>query len=177
MKKLLLILGTLVVSAVPAGVPIVANASGDSAAVAINTTDGKTVWRIQFHVVRDRTTIVNNANIAFAYSSCTGCQTYAISFQTVLDFNNATVVTPTNQAWAINYLCTSCVSYADATQVVLSTDTPMKFTPQGHQDLASIHSDLEMLRHEDLTVDQLTTAVDSLSAKCVWVVANEMVPA
>src|SRR5437868_11114719 len=133
MKKIILVLGTLLMSALPAGVPIVAHA--DNAAVAINTTDGKTVWRISFKITRTNSDVVTESNIAFAYSSCTGCSTYAIAFQTVLMMNDPSVVTPTNMAIALNVLCTGCSTYADATQVNLTTDGPVHFTPEGNQEL------------------------------------------
>jgi putative peptide zinc metalloprotease protein len=176
MRKLVLILGTVLMSALPAGVPILAHADDNSAA-ALNTTDGKTVWRISFQVSRSMSSVVDNTNIAFAYSSCTGCSTYAIAFQTVLGMNDPTVVTPTNLAVAINYQCVNCTTYADATQVVLTTGTNLHFTAQGNQDLASIRQQLEALRHANLTLDQLAAQVNLLSQQLVWIVANELVPA
>ena len=177
MKKLLLIVGTMIMTVLPAGAPIAAHASGDNAAVAINTKDGKTVWRISFKVTKTDSQVVNNVNVAFAYSSCTDCSTYAIAFDVVIDTNNPNVVTPTNLAVALNYLCTDCTTYADATQVVLTTGTPLKFTPQGHRDLADIRHDLNALKHQDLTLDELNAQVRALAARLNWVVANELVPA
>jgi putative peptide zinc metalloprotease protein len=178
MKRALLILGTALLTALPAGMPIVAQAGGDNGAVAINTKDGKTVWRISMKVTRTSSDTVDNANVAIAYSSCTGCSTYAVAFDIVLDGNDPSVVTPMNLAMAINYQCTDCSSYADATQVVLTGDTPMKFTPQGHKDLADIRHDLNALRHTDFaTLDDLNVAVKALAVRLRYVVANELVPA
>jgi putative peptide zinc metalloprotease protein len=178
MKRALLILGTAVLTALPAGLPIAAHAGDDNGAVAINTKDGKTVWRISMKVTRTSSTVVNTVNLALAYSSCTGCSTYAIAFDVVLDGNNPNVVTPTNVAVAINYQCTDCTSYADATQVIVTGDTPMKFTPQGHKDLADIRHDLNALRHQDYaTLDDLNAGVHALAVRLNYVVANELVPA
>ncbi len=175
MKKLILIVGTLLMGALPAGVPIVAHA--DNAAVAINTTDGKTVWRISFKITRTASDVVNQTNIAFAYSSCTDCSTYAIAFQTVLMTNDPSIVTPTNMAIALNYLCTDCTTYADATQVNLTTDGAVHFTPEGNQELAAIRHDLHALRHEDLALDDLAAQVHVLAERLNWVVATQLVPA
>jgi putative peptide zinc metalloprotease protein len=175
MKKLLLTIGATIMTALPAGIPIAAHAGGDNSAVAINTRDGKTVWRISMKVTRTSSDVVDNVNAAVAYASCTGCSTYAIAFDVVIDNNDPSVVTPTNLALAVNYQCTDCTTYADATQVVLTNGTPMKFTPQGHQELAAIRHDLNALRHEDLSLDELIAQVDALGARLKAVVANELV--
>src|SRR5256885_7541365 len=154
MKRALLILGTAVLTALPAGLPIAANAGDDNGAVAINTKDGKTVWRISMKVTRTSSSVVNTVNLALAYSSCTGCSSYAIAFDVVLDGNNPNVVTPMNMAVALNYQCTSCTSYADATQGVVTGHRPMKITPQGPQDPADIRHGPDAPRHQDFATLQ-----------------------
>jgi hypothetical protein len=165
-------------------VPVAAHAGDDNAAIAINTKDGKTIWRISMKVTRTNETVVNNVNIAFAYSSCTDCSTYAIAFDVLIDGNNPNVVTSENQAWAINYECTNCTTYADATQFNVTGPTPMKFTAQGRQELAGIRRDLNALRHGDFDclwpvkgcTNPLVPQVEALAERLNSVVANEVVP-
>src|SRR5437763_8996778 len=65
MRKFLIALAALVAVALPSGVPVAAQAGGDNAALAINTRDGKTVYRIAIKVSRNDTGVVTNTNIAF----------------------------------------------------------------------------------------------------------------
>src|SRR5438552_268701 len=78
--------------------PGAAHAAGDNVAVAINTQDGRSVFRVRMSIVRANGDVVTSANTAFAYASCTDCETTAIALQVVLVTNNASVITPTNLA-------------------------------------------------------------------------------
>src|ERR671936_2551693 len=177
MKRLLLILGTAILAAVPAGIPVVASAGPDNSAVAINTKDGNTVWRISMKVTRTNTNVLNTVNMALAYSSCTGCSTYAIAFDVVIDGNNPDVVTPENLAKAVNYECTECTTFADAIQFVIATDTPMKFTAQGHQELVTIRQDLKALRDSSYAnLDELRAAVHAIAVRLAIVLRDDLVP-
>ena len=51
-------------------------------------------------------------NVAFAYSSCTDCQTMAVALEINLISTTARNIQPLNQAVAVNYRCTRCVTYA-----------------------------------------------------------------
>ncbi|HET9848276.1 MAG TPA: hypothetical protein VFR68_06950 [Candidatus Dormibacteraeota bacterium] len=157
--KLLITLGALAALAVPGVSALPAYAGGDNAAAAVNTTDGKTVYRIAINVTRNNTRVVTNTNIALAYSTCTGCNTVAVAFQMVLETANPTVVAPTNLAIAENFGCTDCTTVAEATQVAVMTDGQVHFRAAGYQMLASIRRDLQALRSEDLTFDQLVAQV------------------
>ena len=159
--KLLITLGALAAIAAPGVSALPAYAGADNAAVAINTTDGKTVYRIAIHVTRNNSQVVTNTNIAFAYSTCTGCNTVAIAFQMVLETADPTVVAPRNIAIAENFDCANCTTVAEATQVAIMTDGQAHFTAAGNQMLASIRHDLEALRHESLTLDQLVAQVQT----------------
>ena len=159
-RNILITLGALAAVALPAGA-LPAYAGADNSAIAINTTDGKTVYRIAISVSRNNTQVVTNANIAFAYSTCTGCNTVAIAFQMVLATDNPNVVTPVNLAFAENFNCDSCTTYADATQVAIMTDGQAHFTALGNQRLASIRHDLEALRQDSLTLDELAVRVQT----------------
>ena len=63
-------------------------------------------------------------NVAFAYSSCTDCQTMAVALEINLISTNARNIQPLNEAVAINYRCTRCVTYARAIQYDIQVDDP-----------------------------------------------------
>src|SRR5204862_2462364 len=172
MRKFLIALAALVAVALPSGVPVAAQAVGDNAALAINTRDGKTVYRIAIKVSRNDTGVVTNTNIAFAYASCADCQTYAIAFQAVLVTSNPTIDAPTNMAIAWNDQCDSCTTFADANQVTVTTDGPVHFTPLGNQMLASIRHDIHGLKLEDLSLVDLIVEVRQLGDTVKSIVPN-----
>ena len=63
-------------------------------------------------------------NVAFAYSSCTDCQTMAVALEINLISTNARNIQPLNEAVAVNYRCTRCVTYARAIQYDIQVDDP-----------------------------------------------------
>jgi hypothetical protein len=190
LKKLLITLAALAALAVPSVSAAPASAGDDNTALAINTKDGKTVYRIALHVTRNNSEVVTNANVAFAIASCTGCETVAIAFQAVLITDTPSTFTPINLAYAENVLCDSCVTVADAIQIDAQTGGPVKLTPLGQQTLAQIRHDLHTLKQQDLTLDQLicdprvqpgcdptTARLNVLAAEFAWVFATQLVPA
>jgi putative peptide zinc metalloprotease protein len=102
--------------------------SGDNQALAVNTTDGSTVYDIAFALVWADGDHVMNTNEAYAFASCTACRTVAVAFQVVLVVGSASVVVPQNLAGTVNYSCIACVTYALAQQLVLSI--PDTLSPQ-----------------------------------------------
>jgi putative peptide zinc metalloprotease protein len=151
--------------------------AGDNAAIAINTKDGATVFRIAFairHVMGD---VVDTTNAAVAYSSCTDCATVAIAIEIVLIQDNARVITPTNVAIAINELCSLCVTVAEAYQFVLTTGGAVHFDAEGNKTLAEIKNRLERLKHANLTIADLQAELDGIQAQIADVLANHLVRA
>jgi putative peptide zinc metalloprotease protein len=98
---------------------------GDNQAMAVNTTDGSTLYDVAFALVWADGDTVANANEAYALASCKGCQTVAVAFQVVLVVGNAHVVVPENVAAAVNYSCVQCVTAALATQLVVTLSGPL----------------------------------------------------
>jgi putative peptide zinc metalloprotease protein len=151
--------------------------AGDNTAIAINTKDGATVFKIAFairHVMGD---VVDTGNAAVAFSSCTDCTTVAIAIEVVLIESNASVITPTNVAIAINELCSLCVTIAQAYQFVLMTDGAVHFDAEGNRMLADIKNRLERLKHEQLTIAQLQAELDTMKAQIADVLAHHLVRA
>src|SRR4051812_18271905 len=94
-------------------------ANADNAAVAVNTKDGTTVFKVAFAIKHVMGNVVNETNAAVAYNSCTDCASVAIAFEIVLINGTPDVVEPTNVAIAINDQCVDCVAVAEAYQFVL----------------------------------------------------------
>lgn len=97
---------------------------GDNQALAVNTTDGSTVYDVAFALVWAEDGTADNVNSAYALASCRECTTVAVAFQVVLVVGRADVV-PQNLAAAVNYSCIACVTAALAQQLVVTVDGPL----------------------------------------------------
>jgi putative peptide zinc metalloprotease protein len=176
MKRIALILAAVLCGlALAAARPAGAQAQ-DNAAVAINTKDGTSIFRVAFSIARVNNEIVDNSNAAAAWASCTDCEAIAAAFQIVLIFSDPEVANPTNIALAVNWECTTCVAFASAYQWVLTTGGPVHFTAEGNQTLAEVRQTLhELSKRDDLTLDQLIAELEALADRIRTVLAEEMV--
>jgi putative peptide zinc metalloprotease protein len=148
----------------------------DNVAVAVNTQDGATVFRLAFSVRKVANGVVDQTNTAVALASCTDCQTIALAFQVVLVRGDADVVTPVNQALAYNDECVECVTYASATQIVLGFEGNVRFTAEGRQRLAALYKTLRELEDgaPTMSVAQLNDAVQSAKAELVDILSTQL---
>ena len=170
-------LATLLVLLAGAWYAPAAVASDDTAAVAVNTKDGASVFRLAFSIKKVAGEVVDNANAAVAYSSCESCRTIALSIQIVLVTGNPDTVTPENVAIAINENCTSCETLASAYQWVLGTDEEnVRFSPEGRLAINEIRKELRDLGKSDLPVDELQARVHQLMIRLGQVLRTELEP-
>jgi putative peptide zinc metalloprotease protein len=149
----------------------------DNAAIAINTEDGSSLFRLAFEIRRVAGDIVDHQNVALAWSQCQSCRTTAIAIQIVLVEGSPSVVTPVNVAVAVNTNCNLCQTFATAYQFVVGTNGPVEFTKEGKRELARIYKELRKLRKEDLTPAELDARVKALMERVKRVLAEELVPA
>lgn len=171
-RLVILLCAFVVATSVPA------SASADTAAVAVNTKDGASIFRLAFQVRRVADSVVDESNAAAAIASCSECETVALAFQAVLVFGDTTTVTPENLALAYNEDCIECLTYAAATQLVLGFDGPVRLTADGERRLQALRSYLLQLRREDdWSVEQLEAVVDEARAELRDIFATEVVPA
>lgn len=177
MKRIALFLAAVLCGVTFAAVKPVAAQAQDNAAVAINTKDGTSIFRVAFKIARVNREIVDQSNAAAAWASCTDCQAIAAAFQIVLIFSDPDVVKPTNLALAVNWECTSCIAFASAYQWVLTTGGPVHFTAEGNSELAAIRQRLHELSQLDLTLDELIAELQMLADRIKVVLENEMVAA
>ena len=167
-----------VTAATPAGATT-AQGGEVNDAVAVNTEDGGSVFRLALSLRYVADGVVDQENLAIAYASCTDCQTVALAFQVVLVMGGASTVVPTNEAIAVNDECVECLTYASATQIVISVDGPVVLTSEGRRRLRELEARLRDLedRLPELTPAQLITEVEAVEAELLEVLETELVPA
>jgi hypothetical protein len=160
----------------PGGALADGDRGGDNSAVAINTEDGSSLFRLAVDIDWVSGDTVDNRNEAAAYSRCEDCRTTAIAFQIVLVSSKPSTVTPTNVAAAVNEGCTRCQTFASAHQFVKGTDGPMTFSWQGWRELYAVYRELRALKHEQLTPAELDARIDPLVERVRAVLNTELVP-
>jgi putative peptide zinc metalloprotease protein len=171
------VLVTLLVLLAGAWFAPAAVASDDTAAVAVNTKDGSSVFRLAFSIKKIAGDVVDNANAAVAFASCESCRTIALSIQIVLVTGDPETVTPQNIAIAINENCTSCETLASAYQWVLGTDEEnVRFSPEGRLAINEIRKELRELGQSDLPIDELQARVHQLMVRLGDVLRTELEP-
>lgn len=148
-------------------------------AVAVNTQDGRSVFKIAFSVRTMRGDTVSPTNAAVASSSCTDCQTVAVAIQIVLATGDTDVVSPTNLAIALNDTCSSGETMASAFQYVFATGDATRFSSDAHRRLAGTRLRLQQLRQasETMTLEQIAAELQAISDEIADVLATELEPA
>ena len=179
MKKRILVVtaAVLAVGAFATARPAVAYAQADNTAIAVNTKDGGSVFKIAFAIRHVMSDVVDTSNAAVAYSSCTECDTVAIAIEIVLVQDSVSTLAPTNIALSINELCSLCVTVAEAYQFVVMTGGNVHFDAEGNRILAGIRNRLERLKHEQLTVAELQAELDAIKEQIKDVLAHHLVRA
>ena len=147
----------------------------DNVAVAVNTQDGATVFRLAFSIRKVANGVVDQTNTAVALASCTDCQTIALAFQVVLVRGDTDVAVPVNQALAYNEQCVACVTYASATQIVLGFDGNVRFTSDGYRRLTALQKTLRELedRAAELSLVELNAEVQAAKAELIDILATQ----
>ena len=173
MRRLLL---ALLLATLFGAAPAPALAQDDTtAAVAINTKDGSSLFDFAFEVRKTMKDAVEHTNAAVAYANCEECSTVAISFQVVLAGGDPDTVTPTNVAVALNEQCTTCLTAAFAYQFVIAGDGHLRLTGEGQRRLAQLRQDLRALEDVDLTIEQLKAELDAAANEIRDVLATEVI--
>ena len=129
---------------------------GDNQALAVNTTDGSTVYDVAFAMVWVTDgAVTDQRNEAYAIASCANCTTVAVAFQVIMVVGQADVIAPENIALAVNYDCVECQTVALAVQLIVSlTDMP--------SDEARAQLDAVQQQLVDLEAQASTMSLDDL---------------
>jgi putative peptide zinc metalloprotease protein len=159
-------------------VAIIDKGGNNNVAVAFNTRDNSSAFRLLFKITRTNNRTVDQKNAAIAYASCTSCQTVAGAMQVVLvTRDDVDTVTPTNVAIAVNKNCLDCQTLAAAYQKVISTGGPVRFTDEGNRRIAELRRRFEELRRAGYSVEELQAQFDEIWAELNDVLATELVSA
>lgn len=147
-------------------------------AIAVNTEDGASLFRMAFSIKRVADGVIDQENAAVALASCTDCRTVALAFQVVLVMGGADVVVPTNQAVAYNNQCAECLTFASATQIVVGIDGPVRLTGEGIKQLLELQRRLRDLeaRIAELSAADLVAEVSAIEAALITILDTQLVP-
>jgi putative peptide zinc metalloprotease protein len=151
--------------------------AGDNQALAVNTRNGSSLYDVAFAMVWADRTSVTNRNEAYAFASCTSCQTVAVAFQVVLIVGQARVAIPQNLSGALNYSCIQCVTYALAQQLVLTV--PADFSPDARGKLDALWQQIAAYAAHlrDVPLDQIRTQLLAYQAEITTLVTAAAGPA
>jgi hypothetical protein len=151
--------------------------SQDSHAIVVNHGDNRYRYAITLKIVQVGGAVVDPQNAAVAVAAnCTDCETVAISMEGVLVYGDPTVFAPTNLALAYNENCTNCATLAAAYQEIVPNDQRVRISGEGRQIIASVRVDLESIRHEDLTLDEIDARVNADAGRLLDVLNNDVFP-
>jgi putative peptide zinc metalloprotease protein len=175
LRARLALIALILALAAGGGLAVAQGASGDTSAVAVNTKDNSSVFKLAFQIRRVAGGTVDDQNAAVAYASCDACRTVAVSIQVLLISGDTSTFTPTNLAIAINQNCTMCDTLAFAYQFAVGIGTKLKFTAAGNQQLADIRRQLQELRNANLSDAELQTRLDGLMGQLSDVLNNDLV--
>lgn len=164
----------LLLSVAMACAPAAPALAQDNTAIAVNTKDGSSVFKLAFSIKRTLQPVVEHGNAAVAYASCENCQTVAIAIQIVLVMGDVTTATPENVAIAINDSCTACETLASAYQLVLGTGGVVRLTKEGRRQIQEIRRALRELGRGDLSIEEIQARVDALYTQIRQVFATEL---
>lgn len=162
------------IAAIAFGATATPAAAQDTAAVAVNTKDGSTLFRFAFSVRQIMGDVVDQTNAAVAYASCNECTTVAISIQVLLVSGSPDQVTPTNLAVALNEDCTECQTLAAAYQFVFGNGQELRFTADGRKQIADIRRRFLELRKAGLSLEETQAQAAALAGELRGVLANEV---
>lgn len=151
--------------------------SQDSHAIVVNHGDNSYRYAISLKIVQVGGDVVDPQNAAVAVAAnCTNCETVAISMEGVLVYGDPTVFAPTNLALAYNENCNNCATLAAAYQEIVPNDQRVRISGEGRQIIADVRVDLESIRRENLSLDEIDARVNADAARLLDVLNNDVFP-
>ena len=151
--------------------------SQDAHAIVVNHGDDRYRYALTLKIVQVSGDVIDPQNAAVAVAAnCTDCETVAISLEGVLVYGDPSVFAPENIALAYNENCTNCQTLAAAYQEVVQSSDRVRISGEGRQQIASIRQDLESLRQENLTLQQIDDRVNADAGALLQVLRNDVFP-
>ena len=169
----------LLVVVTAAIVPMAGAAAQENDATAVNTKDGKSVFKLAFKVKQvNNDSDVQAENSATAFASCEDCRTVAGAIQVVLVSGEPDAITAENSALAINYQCTECETLAAAYQFVIAGGEELEFSDEGKARLRELRKEFKDLKQrDDLSTQELAVEIARIAGEVAKVVDTELVTA
>jgi putative peptide zinc metalloprotease protein len=131
----------------------------------LNRSDERMRVRGRIRLVEAHGTRAEPVNAAFAYASCTDCQTFAVALEIALVSPEAATIAPQNRARAINYECTRCTTVARALQYVFVVDDPDAVPDNIRRLMREMERELRGIGGEpDITAEQANARVSAVVA-------------
>jgi putative peptide zinc metalloprotease protein len=147
---------------------------GDNLALAINEKDGATVVDVAFSIRRVMSDVVDNQNVALAYSSCTSCTTVAIAFQILIVIGEPDTFSPVNMAVAVNAGCNLCNTLASAYQFAFGADAGFRFTKRGLREILEIKRQVKRLAKSGKPITEIQAGIDALADRLKGILEREL---
>lgn len=140
-----------------------AGGGGTNQVRANNQVDGTMKFRASTQLNQIPGPNVTPTNFAYAYASCTDCQTFAVALQINLISRSADYVAPENAAVAINFECQSCYTVARAIQYTYSVDDPTQVPPEVRQLMQEFDRELRSIQTDkDITIEEAEARLDDV---------------
>lgn len=151
-----------------------ANAAYGDNFVQAEATVGRVVdERSNVMVVANSTDVVDNGNLAEAYShDCTGCRSVAVAFQVILVPGNPHTVTPGNLASAANVRCTGCTAIAIAKQYLIYSHGARSIDRDAQEEVEHIARDVRRIATSGASYDVMNAQLTPLYDRLVRVVQD-----
>lgn len=136
---------------------------GSNIALVRNHSDNRMRLRSRIRLVQIHGDRAEPLNGAFAYASCTDCQTFAVALEIALVSPNASVIAPQNRARALNDTCTRCVTVARAMQYVFVVDDPEQVPDNVDRLMRDMERELRALEHDrDVGAEEANSRVNAV---------------
>ena len=138
---------------------------GDNIVRVINHSDNRVKMdgRVQLNVIPGPN--VGPKNEAFAYSSCTDCDTLAVALQIDLYRAGSHNVQPFNFATAVNFQCTRCVTVALAYQYAIPVADPSQVPPDVRKMIQEMNQQLDINRNPNERLAEAAIGVKGVIAQ------------
>ena len=101
-------------------------------------------------------------NEAFAYSSCTNCDTMAVALEINLISTSARNIQPLNEVVSVNYQCNHCVTYGRAIQYTIQVADPTQVPSDVQELMRQMNATMTHIKTSGETFTQALSEVNAV---------------
>jgi putative peptide zinc metalloprotease protein len=136
---------------------------GNNIVMVRNHADGKMRVRGRIRLAELHGSRAEPINAAFAYASCTDCQTFAVALEIALIAPGASTISPENHARAINYQCERCATVARALQYAFVVDDPSIVPDNVNRLMNEMEREIRAIgREPNITANEANARIDAV---------------